>query len=295
MNHLSDLSLTHIQPLSDTAPVVIGGIGGSGTRVVAGLLQQLGFDIGSDLNDSLDDLSFTALFKRPALWPLCEHIEQLTVALATYLTARGHPTPHEVTAADQSGRAQLLLNDIDSEIAWQEVGTLQDRSASLCAIGTGQSSWGWKEPNTHIVLPFLLAALPNMRYIHVIRHGVDMAFSRNQTQVALWGAGLAAGDGDERSRSMTYWCHVQERMQQLSELYPGRIHWLKLESLFDNPAATANGLCNFLQAPQLLESLQDACGLVKQPSTLGRYKTQPALQLPQSQLSTLQDLGYSYP
>ena len=121
MNHLSDLSLTHIQPLSDTAPVVIGGIGGSGTRVVAGLLQQLGFDIGSDLNDSLDDLSFTALFKRPALWPLCEHLDQLTVALATYLTARGHPTPPEVTSADQSGRAQLLLNDIDSEIAWQEV------------------------------------------------------------------------------------------------------------------------------------------------------------------------------
>ena len=295
MNHLSDLSLTHIQPLSDTAPVVIGGIGGSGTRVVAGLLQQLGFDIGSDLNDSLDDLSFTALFKRPALWPLCEHIEQLTVALATYLTARGHPTPHEVTSADQSGRAQLLLNDIDSEIAWQEVGTLQDRFASLCAIGTGQSSWGWKEPNTHIVLPFLLAALPTMRYIHVIRHGADMAFSRNQTQVALWGAAMAAGDGDEHSRSITYWCHVQERMQQLSELYPERIHWLRLESLFDNPATTATGLCTFLQTPQLLESLQDACGLVKQPPTLGRYKTQPAITLPESQLSTLEALGYSYP
>ncbi len=295
MNHLSDLSLTHIQPLSDTAPVVIGGIGGSGTRVVAGLLQQLGFDIGSDLNDSLDDLSFTALFKRPALWPLCEHIDQLTVALATYLTARGHPTPPEVTSADQSGRAQRLLNDIDSEIGWQAVGILQARSAALCAIGTGQSSWGWKEPNTHIVLPFLLAALPNMRYIHVIRHGVDMAFSRNQTQVALWGAAMAAGDGDEHSRSITYWCHVQERMQQLSELYPERIHWLRLESLFDNPATTATGLCTFLQTPQLLESLQDACGLVKQPPTLGRYKTQPAITLPESQLSTLQDLGYSYP
>ena len=75
MNHLSDLS-PPISALSDAAPVVIGGIGGSGTRVV-GLLQQLGFDIGSDLNDSLDDLSFTALFKRPALWPLCEHIDQL--------------------------------------------------------------------------------------------------------------------------------------------------------------------------------------------------------------------------
>ena len=84
-------------------------------------------------------------------------------------------------------------------------------------------------------------------------------------------------------------------MQQLSKLHPGRIHWLKLESLFDNPTATAAGLCNFLEAPQLLAGLQDACGLVKQPSTLGRYKTQPAMQLPESQLSTLEDLGYSYP
>ena len=59
MNHLSDLSLTHIRPLSDTAPVVIGGIGGSGTRVVAQLLQCCDLNMGTDLNESLDDLSFT--------------------------------------------------------------------------------------------------------------------------------------------------------------------------------------------------------------------------------------------
>ena len=41
----------------------------------------------------------------------------------------------------------------------------------------------------------LLAALPNMRYIHVIRHGVDMAFSRNQSQVFY--GGRTAGDGDD--------------------------------------------------------------------------------------------------
>ena len=56
--------------LSDAAPVVVGGVGGSGTRVVAQLLIELGFDMGSDLNESLDDLGFTALFKRRNLWPL---------------------------------------------------------------------------------------------------------------------------------------------------------------------------------------------------------------------------------
>ena len=107
------------------------------------------------------------------------------------------------------------------------------------------------------------AGRPAQHAVHPrIRHGVDVAFSRNQTQVALWGAALAAGNGDEHTRSITYWCHVQARMQQLSELYPERIHRLKLDSLFDNPATTATGLCNFLEAPQLLAGLQDACDLV---------------------------------
>ena len=37
-------------PVSNAAPVVIGGVVGSGTRVFAQLLQDLGFDMGSDLN-----------------------------------------------------------------------------------------------------------------------------------------------------------------------------------------------------------------------------------------------------
>ena len=62
---LSDENLILDCPVvSDAAPVVVGGIGGSGTRVFAQLLRDLGFDMGSDLNESLDDLGFTALFKR---------------------------------------------------------------------------------------------------------------------------------------------------------------------------------------------------------------------------------------
>src|SRR5580704_16555406 len=44
--------------------VAIGGVGGSGTRVGAALLQMLGYYIGDDLNEPLDNLWFTLLFKR---------------------------------------------------------------------------------------------------------------------------------------------------------------------------------------------------------------------------------------
>ena len=39
-------------------PVAIGGVGGSGTRVIAEILIQLGFYIGSDLNSANDNLWF---------------------------------------------------------------------------------------------------------------------------------------------------------------------------------------------------------------------------------------------
>jgi hypothetical protein len=46
--------------------------------------------------------------------------------------------------------------------------------------------WGWKEPNTYIILEKLNEYYPNMKYIHLIRNGLDMAFSENQNQVKLW-------------------------------------------------------------------------------------------------------------
>src|SRR5947207_2715003 len=48
-------------------PVAVGGVGGSGTRVVAALLREAGVYLGADLNDSLDNLWFRLLFRR-AQW-----------------------------------------------------------------------------------------------------------------------------------------------------------------------------------------------------------------------------------
>ena len=52
-----------------SGPVAIGGVGGSGTRVIAAIVESLGFDPGANLNRPRDDLTFTVLFKRPDVYP----------------------------------------------------------------------------------------------------------------------------------------------------------------------------------------------------------------------------------
>lgn len=44
--------------------VVVGGVGGSGTRWVSHVLAACGVDMGPDQNESLDNLTYTLLFKR---------------------------------------------------------------------------------------------------------------------------------------------------------------------------------------------------------------------------------------
>ena len=46
-------------------PVAVGGVGGSGTRLIASMVSSLGYEMGSNLNHSQDDLTFAVLFKRP--------------------------------------------------------------------------------------------------------------------------------------------------------------------------------------------------------------------------------------
>jgi hypothetical protein len=48
------------------------------------------------------------------------------------------------------------------------------------------SMWGWKEPNTHVVLDRLWAELPRLKYVHVRRHGLDMAFSWASAWKSRW-------------------------------------------------------------------------------------------------------------
>src|SRR5690606_34795743 len=61
-----DMTMSGHNPLR-APPMVLGGVGGSGTRVVAAAAIAAGFHLGHDLNEPLDNLAFTLLFKDQAI------------------------------------------------------------------------------------------------------------------------------------------------------------------------------------------------------------------------------------
>jgi hypothetical protein len=68
--------------------------------------------------------------------------------------------------------------------------------------------WGWKNPRSLFLLPLLDEALPGLCFVHVVRHGGDMATSTNQNQLRLHGAallGAGAGELPQAQASARLW------------------------------------------------------------------------------------------
>jgi len=168
-------------------PVVVGGLGGSGTRVVAEMLQLLGYYVGDDLNEPLDNLWFTFLFKRPDWYRRVQAGDDAAFASALRVFV---DSMHGKRPGVEGTRviAGAFLDQIEpplGRLAWSS-----GRAASLFRSRRHDhdpDKWGWKEPNSHLFLDPLAAGLGGFRYVHVLRHGLDMAFSTNQQQLHNFG------------------------------------------------------------------------------------------------------------
>src|SRR5438445_13883106 len=70
---------------------------------------------------------------------------------------------------------------------WQSARMKEDFHAALArhipeAERRG-TRWGWKAPRSIYLLSFLSAQFPQLKFIHVLRDGRDMALSPNQNQL----------------------------------------------------------------------------------------------------------------
>lgn len=224
------------------APVAVGGVGGSGTRLVALLLRQAGIHMGDDLNDASDTLWFSLLFKRREILD-CDDAEfGLLVDMFVAALAGGQGLSPEMEARAN----ELACHPRPQHSAlW-----LRERCVSLLVAGAQPARpgpWGWKEPNTHMVIERMWRHLPELRYVHVVRNGIDMAYSRNQNQLALWGTDPAAGQQPATPRrSLGWWCRVHRRMQRLLAENPERMYWLDYNALCREPEAEVEQLFAFL-------------------------------------------------
>lgn len=194
-------------------PIVIAGLGGSGTRVVAQILRRAGVFIGSDLNAAFDNLWFTLLFKRPGWFRECsargsDGVERALEAFEKAMVGTGPWTDdqRDLLLAAAQGMSVSGHDHLGSGRGeWPSIRVRNMLDDARPTAGA-RRVWGWKEPNTHIYLPELARYFPGLWFVLVVRPGLDMAFSTNQNQLHMWGDlwGVAVEDPIPRSQ-LRYW------------------------------------------------------------------------------------------
>lgn len=268
-------------------PIAIGGIGGSGTRMVAQFFKELDYYLGGDLNEANDNLWFTLLFKRRSI--LVEPRAEFESAAEAFFQRMGGGSISETVAQ----RLDALVTEarLQHSEEW-----LRARAASFCeadAEVVGDRRWVWKEPNTHIVVERLLEMAPRLRYIHVVRNGLDMAFSANQNQLQLWGAVFLNRDVTLTARdSLAYWCAAHRRMLNLARRFRDRIMFLDFDAFCRDPKPWCYKMSAFVGATENREAVEALAEKVIVPKTVGIFREKGLSEFDRGDLEFVRDCGY---
>jgi hypothetical protein len=231
----------------DDRPVVIGGSGGSGTEVVATVCRRAGLYMGVRLNRHLDALELRDFYTR---W------------IGRFLVADERPLePDERRAMEADFRAGIARH-------------LEGRPDP-------GSRWGFKNPTSMYVLPFLDGIYPGLRFVHVLRDGRDMAYSRNQNQLRKHGREILRETDDPTEgpeASATIWSRANLAVAGYGEsVLRDRYHRIRFEDLCDRPVEVIAGLLDFVGSDGTRAG--EFADVVRPPTTIGRWRGQRAKSL----------------
>ena len=294
-------------------PVGIGGFGGSGTRLLARLIKEAGFYTGMAFNESDDNLYFSNLFANPLrlLWTDNHEIEapeteaQIVEAIGVFEKAMLCP--------DGLSEEDLLCV---FRYAF-ELGTItHKKDARMPLIREWMSrlflsmlspkyidydkylGWGWKDPCTFIYLKQLKACFPHMKYIHVIRHGLDMAFSANDWHLHHWGwlFGLEPPQKEQEypSAQLRLWNLANRHtVRTAQEILGENFLLVRFEDVCLNTETTAKTILDFLGVVPDSNLLNEFIGMVIVPESLYRYKQKDINMFDSVDVDGIERFGYT--
>ena len=238
---MTGIDLTILAP-GMPGPYIMGATGGSGTRVVARIVRHGGMFIGTNLNDSEDALDFGDYSDR---W--------INVFLAS-----------QMAAMSPASRA-AMLHDLQRVL-----------EKHLAPLQPTARAWGWKEPRSIFLLPFLHSQFPQLKFLHVIRDGRDMAYSTNQNQLRKHGTWLldrTEARASQPLRSIALWSRLNLLTADYGETVL-RTQYLRIrfEDLCQQPVQVITQIFAFFGLAGEVEPI--ARLEVRPPDSLGRWCTQ---------------------
>lgn len=169
--------------LRQASPLVVIGMHRSGTRLLVEILDRLGVFMGADRQADSESVAFmlineAILQQCGAFWsePMSAHFMLSQPQAAVELAARA------VEALDAQ------LEQYAGPSGWHRE--------------LGAKEWppfGWKDPRNTFTLPVWKHVFPNLRAIHIVRHGVDVAASLSRRHAAA----LRAATGEDVPPALT--------------------------------------------------------------------------------------------
>jgi hypothetical protein len=199
-----------------------------------------GFYLGANLNPSLDSLDFLNLYER---W------------INRYLLKKHVPFHH---------------SQMYEEL---EKCTFKHRTS----VSKSNQRWGFKNPRSMFLLPFFNRRFPNMKFIHVIRDGRDMAYSTNQTQVYKHGQALLGEQYRQLNKlrlPIAFWRKSNLEVAEYGEnVMRDRYIRIRFEDICTRPEVTIIRLLNFLEVK--IEDISIFMKDIKPPESIGRWLSRP--------------------
>ena len=113
-----------------------------------------------------------------------------------------------------------------------------------------------------------------MKYVYVVRNGLDMAFSENQNQLKyFWGDLLLEGDiSPSPLNALRYWVAAHKRMQGFRQRMGHRLHFLSFDRLCVDPEGELEALREFAGIQVSKQRVAELAAEITLPATSGRFR-----------------------
>lgn len=272
--------------------IAIGALGGSGTRAVTQVLIDAGVYMGDNLNHANDNLLFSRLFKDPQWF---KHANQPEIAKRIDIFQQ-YMQQDSLKIRD----AIHLLNIYTSNKTFNKKDKfLANTIKKVLNTPINREFWGWKEPNTQIYLKTLANHLPNLKYIHVVRHGLDMAFSNNKQQLANWGykydIALTSTESEEELiyKQLSFWIKSTQEAFSVRKALNDNFLLINHTDFCHHPEEQITKILNFLELSVSKEQTAKLYQIPKTPKTLNRYKKYDLGIFDKWQIECVNELGFA--
>ena len=264
--------------LRQASPLVVIGMHRSGTRLLVEILDKLGVFMGADRQADSESVAFMLINERilhqcGAFWsePMSAH----------FMLAE--PDAAEKLAASAREALAAQLEKYTGPSGWH-----------LKASPKEWPAFGWKDPRNTFTLPVWKQVFPNLRTIHIVRHGVDVAASlaRRHAEALRAATGesvpsaltvirdhalgvLSSRRGWTLAEALTMWEQYVEKARQESAALGERALEVRYEDLLTQPERMIPAVAKFCRVPVPAQDGGLLDGL--EPSRAFAFRRDPAL------------------